>query len=214
MTALPLSRLTTLLGLMAALSLSGCTAAVVAVGVGAGAVAGSSSTEERGFQGTVDDSEIRATINHRWLQRDHVIFGNINLQIYEGRVLLSGLAPTPEARRLAVELVRGIPKVREVIDEIIVQGNTVGIDYSRDVVIANELRTKLLFDSAIHNANFSVETVNGVVYLLGVAHDRTEMERVIGHAKNVEFVRRIANYILLANDPRRNGRPGDGPPRT
>ncbi len=207
MAALSLSRLTTVLGLVAALGVSGCTAAVVAVGVGAGAVAGSSSTEERGFQGAVDDSKIRATINHLWFQRDHVMFGNIHLQIYEGRVLLTGLAPTPEAKRTAVELSHRAAGVREVIDEIIVQDNTVGIDYSRDVVIANELRSKLLFDSEVRNVNYSVETVNGTVYLLGVARNRVEMDRVIGHAKNVEYVRRVANYILLADDPRRAAPP-------
>lgn len=214
MSALSLSRLTTILGLVAALGVSGCTAAVVAVGVGAGAVAGSSTTEERGFQGAVDDSKIRATINHLWFQRDHVMFGNIHLQIYEGRVLLTGLAPTPEAKRTAVELAHQATGVREVIDEIIVQDNTVGVDYSRDVVIANELRSKLLFDSEVRNGNFSVETTNGIVYLLGVARNRAEMDRVVGHARNIEFVRRVANYILLADDPRRNGPSRDAPPRT
>lgn len=194
-------RLTVALVVVAALGLSGCTAAVV--GVGAGLAAGGAAAEERGFKGAVDDTKIRATINHLWFQADHVLFGNIHLEVYEGRVLLTGLAPTPETRRRAVELAWGAAGVREVIDEIQVQDHTVGIDYSRDVVIANDLRSRLLFDREVRNINFTVDAVNGIVYLFGVARDRNEMDRVVGHARNVEYVRRVVSHILLADDPRR-----------
>lgn len=191
--------------LVAALGLAGCTATVV--GVTAGVTAGSAATEERGFKGAVDDTGIRATISHLWFQSDHVIFGNLRAEVYEGRVLLTGLAPTPESKRMAVELAGRAAGVREVIDEILVQDYTVGIDYSRDVVIANELRSKLLLDRDIRNVNFAVDAVNGIVYLFGVARDRAEMQRVIGHARNIEFVRRVVNHILLADDPRRAAPP-------
>lgn len=171
------------------------------------ALSGCGVTEERGLKGSLDDTKIRATIDHLWFQKDHVMFGNIHLQIYEGRVLLTGLAPTPEVRRTAVDLAWRAAGVREVIDDIVVQDNTVGVDYSRDVLIANDLRTKLLFDREVNSANYSIEVVNSVVYILGVARDQVEMDRVIAHAKDEPYARRVMNYILLANDPRRSAPP-------
>lgn len=199
MTALPIAR-SMFLAVALAMGLSGCAETVIAV---TAVTAGSAATEERGLKGAVDDSKIRATINHLWFQRDHVMFGNMHLAVYEGRVLLTGLAPTPEARQTAVHLASTAAGVREVIDEIQVQDHTVGVDYTRDVMITNELRSKLLFDRDVKNVNFSVDSVNGIVYLFGVARDRGEMDRVIGHARNVEYVRRVVNHILLADDPRR-----------
>lgn len=189
---------------MSVLSVLRLSVVVAALGL---ALSGCGVTEERGVKGSLADTQIRATINHLWFQKDHVMFGNIHLQIYEGRVLLTGLAPTPEARRTAVDLANRAAGVREVIDDIVVQDNTVGVDYSRDVLIANDLRTKLLFDREINSANYSIEVVNSVIYILGVARDRVELDRVVAHAKDEPYARRVMNYILLANDPRRNAPP-------
>ncbi len=42
-----------------------------------------------------------------------------------------------------------------------------------------------------------------VVYLMGIAQDRTELDRVTNHARNVKYVRKVVNYARLRSDPRR-----------
>ena len=44
--------------------------------------------------------------------------------------------------------------------------------------------------------------VNGTVYLSGVAADLNEMNRVVGHAREVRFTRQVVNYIILQTDKR------------
>ncbi len=97
--------------------------------------------------------------------------------------------------------------MREVINEIQVNDQTSLIDAGRDIYIANQLRAKLLLDKQISNINYSVETVNGVIYLMGVARDQEELDRVLGHARNIEHVRRVVNLALLRDDPRRQPPP-------
>lgn len=176
----------------------------VGLGVGAAATAGTAAAQERGFMGAVDDTKIATQIRHFLFQHDHVLFGKVNLEVHEGRVLLTGNVPSPEARVDAVRLAWQAGGVREVINEIQVNDRTSLIDAGRDVLIANQLRAKLLLDKEISNINYSVETVNGVIYLMGVAQNQAELDRVVGHARNIEYVRRVVNLVLLRDDPRRH----------
>jgi osmotically-inducible protein OsmY len=183
----------------AAVSLQGC----VEAAVGAGATAGVAATQERGIKGAVNDTGIRAEINHYWLQRDHTLFINLNLQIHEGRVLVSGAVKDADTRAEAVQLAWKASGVREVINEIEVT-NEGGIGaYARDSVIVNELRGRLLFTKDIQSVNYSIESVNGVVYLLGVAQNQAELDKVLDIARNVRYVRRVVSHVLMLDDPRR-----------
>jgi osmotically-inducible protein OsmY len=105
--------------------------------------------------------------------------------------------------------------VREVIDEIKVgEGGGIGT-YARDVLIANELRAKLLFDRNIQSINYSIETVGGVVYLMGIAQNQAELDRVTGYARNISYVQRVVSYVRLKSEripPIPDARPATAPP--
>ncbi len=95
--------------------------------------------------------------------------------------------------------------VKEVINEITVAPTGRSKDYVRDTWITAQLKTKFLFDKAVTAINYSVDTVNYTVYLFGIAQDKAELERVINHARNVKFVRRVVSHVLLKADLRRKG---------
>lgn len=173
--------------------LSGCAPFVV----GAGASAGVATAQERGFKGAMNDTEIRLHINDLWLQESLSLYSKINLQVQEGKVLLTGNVPDPETRLNAVRLAWQANGVREVINEIEVQDKSSLTDSAQDIWIATQLKTKLLVDSEVSSINYSIETVNQVVYLMGVAQSQAEIDRVIGHAKNISYVRRVVNYVRV-----------------
>ena len=147
----------------------GCDPITVAVG-GAAAV-GVGAAEERGLEGAVDDTKIRAEINDLWLRQDFDLYRNVTLTINEGRVMLTGSVKKPETRIDAVRLAWQAAGVRQVLDEIQVEDQSGFFDYSRDVWIANDLRTRLMFDAQVRNINYTVDVVNGVVYLMGIARN-------------------------------------------
>jgi osmotically-inducible protein OsmY len=185
--------------LLSGAALQGC----VAAAVGAGATAGVAATEERGIKGAVNDTAIRAEINHYWLQKDENLFINCNLQVQEGRVLVTGAVKDPDTRAEAIQLAWKAKGVREVINEIEVT-NDGGIGtYARDTAIVTELRSKLLFGKDIQSVNYSIESVNNTVYLLGVAQNQAELDKVLDIARNVRYVRRVVSHVLLKDDPRR-----------
>lgn len=186
------------LGLPAA----GCSPLGAAVGVGAVGV--TAAQTEKGFRRSVSDTEIRIAINDRWFQADEEMFRKVNLQVQEGRVLLSGNVRLPEQRVEAVRLAWQAPGVREVINEIEVNDTSGLSDLARDIWISTELKAALVFDDQVSSIDYSIETVNQVIYLMGVARTQAELDRVIGHAKDIAYVRRVVSYVLLVDDPRRN----------
>jgi osmotically-inducible protein OsmY len=181
-----------------ATSLPGCVSMVL-TGV---ASAGIAASEERGLGGALTDTRIRTDINGKWLNASMDILQKVNLSVQEGRVLLSGSVPTPEMRLEAVKLVWQVEGVREVANEITVgEGGGGATNYARDVWIATQLRSDILFDRAIQSVNYSIEAVDGTVFLMGVAQNQAELDRVANYARNLRYVKRVVSYVRIKDRP-------------
>lgn len=189
------------LALFLAATTSGCDPITVAVG--GAATVGVGAAEERGLEGAVDDTKIRASINDLWFRQDFELFRDVTLTINEGRVMLTGSVKKPETRVDAVRLAWQAAGVRQVIDEIQVEDQSGVMDYAGDVWIANKLRTRLMFDGQVKNINYTVDVVNGVIYLMGIAQNQEELDRVVATARDISNVKRVVSHVVLKNDPHR-----------
>lgn len=188
--------------LACALSLPACTATGIAVGAGAGTAVAAS--QERGFTGALDDAKARTEIYIMWLHKDVDMFHALGLSIYEGRVLITGVVKNKELRSDAVRLAWTAIGVKEVINEIQIDPSGKTKNYPRDVWITTQLKSKVLFDSKITAINYDIETVNNTVYLFGIAQSQVELKRVVDHARNLKFVDKVVNHVLIKTDPRRH----------
>ncbi|MEQ9489692.1 MAG: BON domain-containing protein [Alphaproteobacteria bacterium] len=188
--------------LIAILPLAGCTP--VGMAVGAGATAGSAAMQERGFEQSVRDSVTEAAISKALFDRDLNVFANLNVEVVEGRVLLTGFVPTQEDRLAAVRYSWERDEVTDVINEIQIGDSEAITSKARDKLIASEIRADITIDEKIKAVNYSIEVVNGTVYLFGIAQNQQELDRVVAHARKVEYVRRIVtDHMVMKDDPRR-----------
>ena len=185
--------------LAGSLSLSGCAELLI----GAAATTGVAIAEERSVGDAVDDLTIRAELNHLFFRDDVELFGDVSFSVIEGRVLLKGSVPTPDDRIRALRLAWQAAGVREVINELQVADDTGILDYARDTWISAQLKGKLLVDGDVLSINYSVETVDGTVYLLGIAQDEAELARVTEHARSIEDVKRVVSHVVLKDDRHR-----------
>ena len=197
--SIPLLALAPAAALLAGASLPGC----APVAITAGTAAASAATQERGVEGALKDTAIRAEINALWLAHSVDIFVAIELEVVESRVLLTGHVEEPAHRVDAVRLAWKPDGVREVINEIqIAKTRDIG-DYSRDSWITARLRAKILFDKDIASINYSIDSVGRIVYLMGIARDEAERERVKAHARDIPYVKRVISHVILKDDKRR-----------
>jgi osmotically-inducible protein OsmY len=109
--------------------------------------------------------------------------------------------PEQEMRLEAIRIAWQPEGVQEVINEVRVEEQTGGADdFALDTWISTELKAKLVFDKEVSSINYSIETVHGVVYLMGVAQSPIELDRVVEHARNIAYVERVVSYVRL-NQP-------------
>ena len=184
--------------LLCALALSGCAGAVV--GVGTAAVA--ASTTEKGFSTSVSDGMIFAKLKDRFIQQNSSLLTSADVSVNDGAVLFTGKVKTPEDKIQATRLAWEIKGVREVVNEFQVTDTSSIKDIAKDLAASATLRGKMIADKDISSLNFSIDVVNGIVYLSGVASTPEEMDKVISHAENLRFAQEVVNYIILAQDQR------------
>lgn len=178
-------------------SLQGCVGAVV----GAGATAGTAAMEERGISGASDDTALRLRINALLSDKDERLWRKVGLQVYMGRVLLTGTVETEAMRSEAVRLAWTAEGVKEVINELQIADTGGAGGIARDTWIVAQLRSELLFDKQVASINYSIETVRGTVYLIGLAQDRAELDRVMNHARRLSYVKKVVNYVQIKRPP-------------
>ena len=184
--------------LLCSLALSGCAGAVV--GVGTAAVA--ASTTEKGFSTSVSDGVIFAKLKDRFMQVNASLLTSIDVTVNDGAVLFTGKVKKPEDKIEATKLAWEIKGVREVVNELQVIDNSSIKDLAKDLAATATLRGKMIADEDISSLHFSIDVVNGIVYLSGVASTPEEMNKVVSHAKNLRFAQQVVSYIILAKDQR------------
>jgi osmotically-inducible protein OsmY len=173
--------------------------------IGAGATVGVAASQERGVGAAAKDQRISLDVNGALLHKNEKLFGETIVDVLEGRVLLTGILDSEAAKQEAERLAWTVPGVKEVIDEIQVgPGRSIG-EFARDKRIGTELRTALIGDREIDDINYTTVTVKGVVYLLGIAKDQTELDRVLQHVRTISGVRDVMSHVMLKDDPRRHG---------
>ena len=177
---------------------SGCTPAVV--GVGTAAVAATST--EKGISTSVSDGLVFTKIQDKFLKTDATLSQFVDVNVNDGAVLLTGKLKTPEEKVLATKLTWEVRGVREVVNEIQVTDKSSIKDVAKDLAASAQLRGKLIADNSVSSLNFSIDVVNGTVYLSGVAADAEQMNRVVSHARELRFAQQVVNYITLRTDQR------------
>lgn len=177
---------------------SGC----VGVAVGA-AVTGASVVQERSTDQALTDTDIDVRISSKLMNEDAERFELVSVEVVEGRVLMTGVVPAPPDRVRAAEIAWTAPGVVELLNEIEV-GDRSGLDdLARDAWISTQLRGRLLAAKGVKEINYNIETINGVVHVIGVAQTEQEMVRVIDIARGTPGVRRVVSHVLTKSDKRR-----------
>ncbi len=179
------------------LLLTGCAGMLV----GAGATAGVAAAQEGGVKRAWSDAQIQAQINKLWFEYDVDTFAKLDLTINQGRVLITGVVQNPEARVEAVRLAWQPKGVKQVINEIRVAKSGGVTGFARDTWITSRLRTAITFDRNIQSINYSIDTVQGTVYLMGSAQNQQELNRVIETARTIPDVKQVVSYVKLLGRP-------------
>jgi len=176
--------------------LGGCPAAIVA-GLGAAGGTGYAANQERGAGGSVDDFKTKTNIQNAWLNTNPLMQRDLSVTVYEGRVLLTGAAPDPQFKAQAKEVASRVPGVRAVYDEIEVAPSESTWESAKDTWITSRVRTELAFNPDVRSVNYTIETANKSVYLIGSARSQAELDIATTVARTTPDVKRVVSYVEI-----------------
>ena len=171
---------------------SACTPMVA----GSGAVATGMVGERRGAGDYVEDNWAAWKIRSQYIQSNLVKVGNVNVSVYQGRVLLTGAAASQAEITEAVRLAKAVRGVVEVASELKVQSET-SEEIATDAWISTQVKARLLASQHVRGLDIHVETTKSVVYLTGQAQTLRERNLAIDIARGISGVREVVSYILV-----------------
>ena len=162
-----------------------------------------SSAKEKGIKEAISDGMIDAGINKEFLNHDINMFINVQIEVVEGRVLLTGSVKKPKHRLDAIKIAWKVLGVREVINEIDITEKGGVKQYLIDVKIKTQIRYKVLADKEVSSINYNFEVVNGNVYVIGIAENKKELKKLVKHINSIRGVLKVVSHAIMKNDPRR-----------
>lgn len=192
--AFPRLRTLALLALLGlAPQLQGCVEMAV-VGAGAAALA---ADDRRSLGAQTEDKEIDLRAGSRIGAR----FGDkvhINVTSYNRNVLLTGEAPDAATKAQIEGIVREIPNVRGVVNEIQIAGVSSYTARANDTYLTSKVKARFIDIGGSFSVNHvKVVTESGAVYLLGLV-TRKEADAAVEIARTsggVQKVVRVFEYI-------------------
>jgi len=172
----------------------GCVPAVIAVGVGAGALV---AVDRRSSGAQLDDQ----TIEFKVASAAGTRFGDtihLNVVSYNGLVILTGEAPTIKVADDIAQLARTTDRVRTVQNEMVVGPVTDLGARSNDTVITSKVKARFVEADQFRANYVKVVTERGVVYLMGIV-TRQEAEAAAQIASTTSGVARVVKVFEYTN---------------
>jgi osmotically-inducible protein OsmY len=123
--------------------------------------------DDRRSTGTyIEDENIEWKVIGRMRQDNRG--ANVNATSFNRRVLLTGQAPTEDEKKRIGDVVRGIPEVREVVNEMTVGPVLSMTTRGNDGLITSNAKARMVNNGKFSPNHVKVVTENNVVYLMGL----------------------------------------------
>ena len=152
---------------------------------------------DRSLGTVVDDATIKLNLSAKFLKSENKLFLDVNSNVTEGRVLLTGLVDTQEIRIEAVRKVWEVGGVREVINEIEVGNKTTLKEYVSDLWINTQIKSLAAKTVGIRSLSYNFETIKGKVYIAGITSRPEQLEAIVKSIKTIQGVKEIVNYVII-----------------
>jgi osmotically-inducible protein OsmY len=180
-----------LLALVASL-LSGCAAVVV------GGATGATIAHDRRTTGTfIEDQDILIkAMRIRSGDDDLQKRSNINIEVYNLKILLTGQAESREVVQRFVQQLQSIPRVTKIYDEVQIGAEGTWSDATADAYLTSRVKVAL-FDVGIEGFDplrVKVTSSQGTVYLMGLL-TQSEAQAVTDKVRYVSGVKRVVRLF-------------------
>jgi len=179
--------------ILSSFMLTGCTGLFIA-----GAAGGAASSQDRRTLPTqLEDSNIEIK-SMATLFKDDLLWKGTNIDVvsYNTLVLLVGQAPTATLKKRAERVVKKVPKIKKIYNQIRIAAPVSFFISRNDEYLTTKVKSTMLFTENFPSGKIKVVTENSEVFLLGLVTN-TEADKAVEIARNINGVKKVIKVFEL-----------------
>ena len=152
----------------------------------------------------IDDSIMQKNLIGRLTLTDKKYIISISAKVLDGNIYLSGKVDEPEEKLKIIKMAWETKGARSVQSTVTIKGNNNFKSTAKDILITSQLKTALIFNKLTKATNYTIDTINGKIYIFGIAMTKKEKEKVISEADQIHGVKDVIPSIYLVEELSRN----------
>ena len=180
-------------------NLQSCAAPLVG---GVSAIAFSSSAQEKGLGTSIKDKVIFVKLKNAIYDWNPSVSENISLSVDNGSILITGKLKNVDTKVKLTKIIWEINGVKEVNNKVQISETSNFKNIAKDLASLGEIKAKLMASKKLNSLNFSIDVVNNIAYISGVASSEEEISIVTQIAQEARFIKEVQNFVKVNKDTR------------
>ena len=180
-------------------NLQSCTAPIIG---GVSAIAFSSSAQEKGLGTSISDKVIYVKLRNAIYDWNPTVAENISISVDSGSILVTGKLKNIDTKVELTKVIWEINGVKEVNNKAQISETNNLKNIAKDLASLGEIKARLMASKKLNSLNFSVDVVNNIAYISGIASSEEEIAIVTQIAQEARFVKEVQNFIKVNKDKR------------
>jgi osmotically-inducible protein OsmY len=173
---------------------AGCPATAITMGA---ARAASILADDRSLEQQAADVGVKAEIERALLDDAPHLAEAVNVDVFLGRVMLTGVVPDESARGDAAAIARDAAQGREVYDDIeVARGGGVAGE-AENIAVNKALGVNLLADEGLASQSLLHRVVDATAFVMGEVQDWGQIGTVRQVALQTTGVQRVVTHIVV-----------------
>jgi hyperosmotically inducible protein len=176
--------------------------------------------EDRNTEDQVTDTKIGTGILSGLADKDKSLLLDVNADVWEQRVLLTGTLDDPKTKEEVLQLVRADQRIRKLYDEIQIvtkaeqaqrreaakskdEPKKEGVGQAvNDFWIETKISAQLITTPHVTSVNYRWRSVRNIVYLIGRARSQEELNTVLETIRKTEGVKQVKPFVDIKPLPK------------
>ena len=188
-----------LLFLIIVLNLQSCAVPVIG---GVGAIAFSSSAQEKGLGTSINDKVIFVKLRNAIYDWNPSVSKNISISVDNGSILVTGKLKNINTKVELTKVIWEINGVKEVNNRVQISETNSFKNIAKDLASLGEIKARLMASKKLNSLNFSIDVVNNIAYISGIASNEEEISIVTQIAQEARFIKEVQNFVKVNKDKR------------
>ena len=185
--------------LIIVLNINSCAAPIIG---GVGAVAISSSAQEKGLGTSINDKVIYVKLRNAIYDWKPSVSEKISISVDNGSILITGQLKNIDTKIELTKVTWEVNGVKEVNNKVQISGTNNIKNIAKDLASLGEIKARLMASKRLNSLNFSVDVVNNIAYISGIASSEEEVAIVTQIAQEAKFIKEVQNFVKVNQDKR------------